>query len=101
MTEAERQLLQEFAQTRIESHYSHYLSSIDPDAIQAEKSLYDRLNAICTELSADDQKVAEEFDTLMFQRMAEKEQFMYYAGFHDGIRVGRILHDMEEKPLKI
>ena len=51
------------------------------------------------DLSEDDRKIAEEYDKLMFQRIADAEQLMYYAGFRDGIRAARLFHEIEEKPL--
>ena len=99
MTEAERKLLQDFAQTRIESHYSRYRDSLTPDAIKAEDDLHDRFRALCAGLSEEERKIAKEYDKLMFQCTADMEQLMYYAGFRDGIRAGRLFRDMEEEPL--
>ena len=99
MTEAEKRLLQEFAQTRIESHFSRYRDSLASDARQAEEDLYDRFRALRTSLSEEDRKIAEEYDKLMFQRLADTEQLMYYAGFRDGIRAARLFHELEEEPL--
>lgn len=99
MTEAERKLLQDFAQTRIESHYSRYRDSLTSDIIQAEETLYDRFHALCAGLSEEDRKVAEEYDKFMFQSIADKEQLMYYAGFRDGIRAARLFHEIEDEPL--
>ena len=99
MTEAERKLLQEFAQTRIESSFSRYRDSLTPDARQAEEDLYDRFRVLRAGLPEDDRKIAEEYDKLMFQRIADAEQLMYYAGFHDGIRAARLFHELEEEPL--
>ena len=99
MTEAEKRLLQEFAQTRIESHFSRYRDSLTPDARQAEEDLYDRFRALCAALSDEDQRVVEEYDKLIFQRIADAEQLMYYAGFSDGIRSARLFHELEEEPL--
>ena len=99
MTEAEKRLLQEFAQTRIESHFSRYRDNLSPGAIQAEEALYDRFRALCAGLSEDDRKIAEEYDKLMFQRIADAEQLMYYAGFRDGIRAARLFHEIENEPL--
>ena len=99
MTEAEKRLLQDFAQTRIESHFSRYRDSLAPDARQAEDDLYDRFRALRAGLSEDDRKIAEEYDKLMFQRIAAAEQLMYYAGFRDGIRAARLFHEIENEPL--
>ena len=99
MTEAEKRLLQEFAQTRIESHFSRYRDSLSTDAVQAEETLYDRFQALCASLPEDDRKIAEEYDKLMFQRIADAEQLMYYAGFRDGIRAARLFHELEDEPL--
>lgn len=98
MTDTERQLLQEFAQTRIESHYSRFRNSLSLDDIKVEEDLYDRFRALRAGLSEEDQKIAEDYDKLIFQRIADKEQLMYYAGFRDGIRAGRLFHEMEEEP---
>lgn len=99
MTEAEKRLLQEFAQTRIESHFSRYRDNLTLDARQAEEDLYDRFRALRASLSEDDRKIAEEYDKLMFHRIADAEQFMYYAGFRDGIRAARLFHGLEEEAL--
>ena len=100
MTEAEKHLLLEFAQTRIESHFSRYRDNLTPpDARQAEEDLYDRFRALRAGLSEDDRKIAEDYDKLMFQRIADAEQLMYYAGFRDGIRAARLFHELEEDPL--
>ena len=99
MTEAEKRLLQEFAQTRIESHFSRYRDKLTPDARQAKEDLYDRFRVLRAGLSDEDRKIAEEYDKLMFQRIADAEQLMYYAGFRDGIRAARLFHELEEKPL--
>ena len=99
MTEAEKLLLQEFAQTRIESHFSRYRDSLASDARQAEEDLHDRFRALRAGLSDEDRKIAEEYDKLMFQRIADAEQLMYYAGFRDGIRAARLFHELEEEPL--
>ena len=99
MTEAERQLLQEFAQTRIESHFSRYRDNLSPGAIQAEEALYDRFQALCAGLPEEDRKIAEEYDKFMFQSIADKEQLMYYTGFRDGIRAARLFHEIEDEPL--
>ena len=99
MAEAEKRLLQEFAQTRIESHFSRYRDKLTPDVRQAEEDLYDRFRALRAGLSDEDRKIAEEYDKLMFQRIADAEQLMYYAGFRDGIRAARLFHELEEEPL--
>ena len=99
MTEAEKRLWQEFAQTRIESHFSRYRDNLTSDARQAEEDLYDRFRALRAGLSEDDRTIAEEYDKLMFQRIADTEQLMYYAGFRDGIRAARLFHELEEEPL--
>ena len=99
MTEAEKRLLQEFAQTRIESHFSRYRDSLTSDARQAEEDLYDRFRALRAGLSEEDRKITEEYDKLMFQRIADAEQLMYYGGFRDGIRTARLFHELEEEPL--
>ena len=99
MTEAEKRLLQEFAQTRIESHFSRYRDSLTLDARQAEEDLYDRFRALRAGLSEENRKAVEEYDKLMFQRIADAEQLMYYAGFRDGIRAARLFHELEEEPL--
>ena len=99
MTEAERQLLQDFAQTRIESHFSRYRDNLSPGAIQAEEALYDRFRALCAGLPEEDRKVAEDYDKFMFQSIADKEQLMYYTGFRDGIRAARLFHEIENEPL--
>ena len=99
MTEVERKILQEFAQTRIESHFSRYRDNLTPNARQTEEDLYDRFRALRAGLSDDDRKIAEEYDKLMFQRIADAEQLMYYAGFRDGVRAARLFHELEEEPL--
>ena len=99
MTEAEKRLLQDFAQTRIESHFSRYRDSLASDARQSEEGLYDRFRALCTDLPEEDRKVVEEYDKLLFQRLADTEQLMYYAGFRDGICAARLFHEIEENPL--
>ena len=99
MTEAEKRLLQEFAQTRIESHFSRYRDNLAPDTRKAEEDLHDRFRALRAGLSEEDRKIAEEYDKLMFQRIADAEQLMYYAGFRDGIRVARLFNELEEVPL--
>ena len=99
MTEAEKRLLQEYAQTRIESHFSRYRDNLTPDARQAEEALYDHFRALCADLSEEDRKIAEEYDKFMFQSIADKEQLMYYTGFHDGIRAARLFHEIEDEPL--
>ena len=99
MTEAEKRLLQEFAQTRIESHFSRYRGNLAPDARQAEEDLYDRFRALSAGLSEEDQRIVEEYDKLMFQRLTDTEQLMYYAGFQDGIRAARLFHEIENEPL--
>ena len=99
MTEAEKHLLQELAQTSIESHFSRYRDSLSTDARQAEEDLHDRFRALRAGLSEDDRKIAEEYDKLMFQRIADAEQLMYNAGFRDGIRAARLFHELEEEPL--
>ena len=99
MTEAERKLLQEFAQTRIESHFSRYRDDLTPNARQTEEGLYDRFRALRAGLAEEDRKVVEEYDKLLFQRLADTEQLMYYAGFRDGVRAARLFHELEEEPL--
>ena len=99
MTEAERKLLQEFAQARIEHHYKRHRDSLPPSVIKAEQDRLDRFQALCAGLSEDAQTIAREYDKLMFERCADTEQLMYYAGFRDGIRAGQLFHELEDKPL--
>ena len=99
MAETERQLLKECAQTRIESHFRRYVGSIDPDIVAVENEKILRFYAACEDLPEETQKIAEEYDKLMFQIIAAEEQQMYYAGFRDGVRAAKLFRDMENEPL--
>ena len=99
MTEAEKRLLQDFAQTRIESHFRRYLNDMDTDEVNEENEVHTRFHSMYMDLSEENQKIAENYDRLMFRRLADKEQTMYYAGFYDGIRAARLFHEIEEEPL--
>ena len=77
MTNEESDLLNDFAQARIQSHFDRVFAAKLESERKREIEVHDRFHELCEKLSEEDKRTAQDYDTFMFDRISDCELVLF------------------------